>query len=95
MTSLGFDAYLAPEHQSHIITSFRFPTHRQFDFSVFYNRLSELGFVICPGKVSNADCFRIGTIGHIFPQDIQVLVDAVRRVLAEMQIDSARAISYA
>lgn len=94
MTALGFDAYLAPEHQSHIITSFRFPVHPRFDFSAFYDRLSELGFVIYPGKVSNADCFRIGTIGHLFPQDIRALVDAIRQVLTEMQVDSARAFSH-
>jgi 2-aminoethylphosphonate-pyruvate transaminase len=95
MRALGFDFYLAPEHQSHIITSFRFPAHRRFDFSTFYDRLSELGFVIYPGKVSNAECFRIGTIGHIFSQDINALVAAIRQVLGEMQVDSARAISYA
>jgi len=95
MMALGFDAYLAPEHQSHIITSFRFPAHPRFGFRAFYDRLSELGFVIYPGKVSNADCFRIGTIGHIFPEDILALVAAIARVLAEMQVDSAGAISYA
>lgn len=95
MTELGFDAYLTPEHQSHFITSFRFPAHSRFDFSAFYGRLSELGFIIYPGKVSNADCFRIGTIGHIFPQDIEALVAAIRRVLGEMQIDSAHAVTYA
>ncbi len=95
MTALGFDAYLAPEYQSHIITSFRFPAHSRFEFAAFYRRLSDLGFVIYPGKVSNADCFRIGTIGHIFPQDIQALVAAIRRVLDEMQIDSAHAAVYA
>jgi len=95
MTALGFDAYLAPEHQSHIITSFRFPAHSRFDFPAFYRRLSDLGFVIYPGKVSNAECLRIGTIGHIFPQDIQALVAAIRRVLDEMQIDSAHAAVYA
>jgi 2-aminoethylphosphonate-pyruvate transaminase len=95
MTALGFDAYLAPEHQSPIIASFRFPTHPRFDFSAFYDRLSELGFLVYPGKVSHADCFRIGTIGHIFPADIDALVAAISRVLAEMQVDSARAVSYA
>jgi 2-aminoethylphosphonate-pyruvate transaminase len=95
MTELGFDAYLAPEHQSHFITSFRFPAHRRFHFSTFYRRLSELGFVIYPGKVSNADCFRIGTIGHLFPQDIRALVAAIRRVLSEMHIDSPRAAASA
>jgi 2-aminoethylphosphonate-pyruvate transaminase len=95
MTVLGFDAYLAPEHRSYIITSFRYPRSTRFDFSAFYRRLSELGFVIYPGKVSAADCFRIGTIGHIFPQDIRDLVAAVQRVLGEMQIDSAHSVIYA
>jgi 2-aminoethylphosphonate-pyruvate transaminase len=94
MTALGFCAYLAPEHQSHIITSFRFPAHPHFDFSAFYDRLSELGFVIYPGKVSDADCFRIGTIGHIFPQDLRALVSAIGRVLGEMGVDSAHAVSH-
>lgn len=94
MTDLGFDAYLAPEHQSYLITSFRYPSSTRFDFSVFYRRLSELGFVIYPGKVSDGNCFRIGTIGHIFPKDIRHLVTAIQRVLGEMQIGSAHAVSY-
>ena len=91
MEELGFDAYLPAEHRSDIITAFRFPAHANFDFPAFYGRLSELGFVIYPGKVSNADCFRIGTIGHIFPQDVRELLAAIRSTLADMRIDSARA----
>jgi 2-aminoethylphosphonate-pyruvate transaminase len=94
MTELGFDAYLAPEHQSHIITSFRFPAHERFNFPAFYHRLSELGFLIYPGKVSNTGCFRIGTIGHIFPENVQALIGAIRCVLREMQIDLSPVVSY-
>jgi 2-aminoethylphosphonate-pyruvate transaminase len=91
MSALGFDPYLIPEYQSHIITSFRYPAHPNFDFNGFYARLSERGFVIYPGKVSGADCFRIGTIGHIFPADIGNLVAAIRDVLSEMHVESAHA----
>ncbi len=38
MKELGFAAYLAPEHQSRIITSFRYPRHPNFDFSRFYQQ---------------------------------------------------------
>jgi 2-aminoethylphosphonate-pyruvate transaminase len=86
MKELGFDAYLAPEHQSHIITSFRYPKHQNFDFGRFYQLLSQRGFVIYPGKVSDADCFRIGTIGHIFPDDLKALIAAVQQTLKDMQI---------
>ncbi|MGA2433774.1 MAG: 2-aminoethylphosphonate--pyruvate transaminase [Bryobacteraceae bacterium] len=91
MSALGFEPYLAPEHQSHIITSFHFPAHEKFDFPIFYRRLSDLGFIIYPGKVTGADCFRIGTIGHIFPNDVRDLVAAIRETLSGMQVDSARA----
>jgi len=95
MGELGFDAYLSAEHRSDIITAFRFPAHASFDFPAFYGRLSDLGFVIYPGKVSNADCFRIGTIGHIFPEDVRELLAAIRSTLAEMRIDSAHAAACA
>lgn len=87
MSALGFEAYLPAHLQSRIITSFRYPNHPKFDFQSFYERLSEHGFVIYPGKVSDADCFRIGTIGHIFPDDVRALVDAIGRTLDAMGID--------
>jgi 2-aminoethylphosphonate-pyruvate transaminase len=42
--------------------------------------------VIYPGKVSNADCFRIGNIGRIFPSDVRALLAAIREVLAAMNV---------
>jgi 2-aminoethylphosphonate-pyruvate transaminase len=82
MRALGFTPYLAPELQSPIITSFRYPADERFDSRTFYDRLNDLGFVIYPGKVSRADCFRIGTIGRIFPEDVRDLLKAVEQTLA-------------
>ena len=82
MRALGFVEYLAPRLQGPIITSFRYPTDPRFDFPTFYSWLNELGFVIYPGKVSGADCFRIGTIGRIFPDDVRDLLRAVEQTLA-------------
>lgn len=84
MEQLGFVAYLAPGDQGYIITSFRYPTDLAFDFDDFYRRLNERGYAIYPGKVSNADCFRIGHIGRLFVADMQNLVAAIRAVKAEM-----------
>jgi 2-aminoethylphosphonate-pyruvate transaminase len=86
MRELGFRPYLAPERQTYIITSFHYPTHENFSFAAFYNQLAGLGFVIYPGKVSRAECFRIGTIGRIFEADIQRLLAAIRTVLDEMGV---------
>jgi len=82
MRALGFVEYLAPRLQGPIITSFRYPADPRFDFPTFYGRLNDLGFVIYPGKVSGADCFRIGTIGRIFPDDVRDLLRAVEQTLA-------------
>src|ERR1700722_990724 len=76
MKDLGFEAYLAPEDQSYIITSYRYP--KDFRFEEFYGRLSELGFVIYPGKLSSEECFRIGTIGRLGAGDIEDLLRAIR-----------------
>jgi len=86
MQAMGFRPYLPAERQTYIITSFHYPTHKNFNFAGFYDRLARLGFVIYPGKVSQAECFRIGTIGHIFEPDVRQLLAATRRVLDEMGI---------
>ena len=84
MRSLGFKEYLQPQDQGYIIVSFRFPDHPRFEFEEFYMRLSDKGYVIYPGKVSNADCFRIGCIGRLFPADFTALLAAIREVKIEM-----------
>ena len=43
-----------------------------------------VGYVIYPGKVSNADCFRIGHIGRLFVADMRALLAAVRQTMTEM-----------
>ncbi len=87
MRELLFETYLAPEDQSWIITSFRYPVHPAFHFEEFYGKLSELGFVIYPGKLTKESCFRIGTIGRIHPADMHRLLKAIQLVLAEMAVE--------
>jgi 2-aminoethylphosphonate-pyruvate transaminase len=84
MERMGFRTYLPRPDQSHIITSFHYPDHPRFDFDDFYTSLSEKGYVIYPGKVSDADCFRIGTIGRIFEDDIHGLLIAIAATMTEM-----------
>lgn len=86
MRDMGFRELLAPEHQSPIITTFHYPTHPRFAFDTFYQRLSDKGFVIYPGKLSQADCFRIGTIGRVFPANVQALLAAIRETLDQMGV---------
>ncbi len=81
MRALGLLPYLNPAFQSHIITAFPFPPGPGFAFDTFYRDLCDRGFIIYPGKLTRVDTFRIGTIGRLFPTDIEQLVHAVSRVL--------------
>jgi 2-aminoethylphosphonate-pyruvate transaminase len=77
MAALGVEPYLSQEDQSCIITTYRYPADPGFSFEDFYSRLSELGFVIYPGKLSQAPCFRIGTVGRLNSEDIKGLLAAI------------------
>ncbi|MBL0674337.1 2-aminoethylphosphonate--pyruvate transaminase [Aeromonas dhakensis] len=77
MAELGFAPLLPEEWQSPIITAFYSPAHPDYRFADFYQRLKGQGFVIYPGKVSQADCFRIGNIGDVTPARVRCLLAAM------------------
>ncbi|MBC8290266.1 MAG: 2-aminoethylphosphonate--pyruvate transaminase, partial [Planctomycetes bacterium] len=87
MRRMGFREYVPAESQSHIITTFLFPQDLNFEFKKFYQRLSDKGMVIYPGKLTEVDCFRIGTIGRIFESDIDSLLTAIEETLLEMNVE--------
>ncbi len=87
MRALGFREFLKSEDQGHIIVSFYYPDDPHFDFKEFYARLNDKGYVIYPGKVGSANCFRIGCIGRLFPTDMRDLLGAVKETLREMEIE--------
>lgn len=77
MAALGFAPLLPEQWQSPIITAFYSPAHPDYRFADFYQRLKAQGFVIYPGKVSQADCFRIGNIGDVTPERVRGLLAAM------------------
>jgi 2-aminoethylphosphonate-pyruvate transaminase len=89
MKQMGFRVYLAPEVQSCIITSFYYPNDPKFNFQDFYRRLSDKGFIIYPGKISQADTFRIGSVGRVFEADMRALLAAIAETLEEMGVQVA------
>jgi 2-aminoethylphosphonate-pyruvate transaminase len=84
MRRLGFAEYLPARRQSNVISAFRYPDNPNFRFLDFYRRLRARGFVIYPGRFSQTDCFRIGTIGRINAEDVGDLVAAIAEVLGEI-----------
>ena len=86
MRAIGFRTLIGDEVQSPIITSFYFPEAAEFEFQTFYDALKARGFVIYPGTVSHAQCFRIGSIGDVHPSDMTELIGHVSEVISEMGV---------
>ncbi|MBU3112302.1 2-aminoethylphosphonate--pyruvate transaminase [Clostridium lacusfryxellense] len=72
LAAMGLNSYINEELQSPIITTFLFPSEN-FNFSSFYNYVKERGFVLYPGKLTRVDSFRIGNIGEIYEEDIEIV----------------------
>ncbi|MDB4663636.1 2-aminoethylphosphonate--pyruvate transaminase, partial [Verrucomicrobia bacterium] len=58
----------------------------KFTFDVFYRKLSDRGMIIYPGKISQVDLFRIGSIGRIFEPDVLALVASIKGALKDMDV---------
>ena len=84
MEELGFRTLLPAELQSPVITTFLMPEEPSFSFEEFFLALKSRGFMIYPGKVTDADTFRIGTIGDISPDDVARLLAAIADVRRDM-----------
>jgi len=74
LEKLGIHSIVAPEHQSHIITTFELG---DLDFSAMYDTLKSKGFIIYPGKLTSMPTFRLGNIGDVYPSDMTELVKAL------------------
>jgi 2-aminoethylphosphonate-pyruvate transaminase len=84
MERIGFKPLVDKRYRSPIITSFLYPEDEKFDFMRFYEALKKRRFVIYPGKVSHAETFRIGTIGHLDSSDVRLLIESIGQVVREL-----------
>ena len=89
MEALGFRCLIDRSLQAPIIVTFLTPADPRFVFDDFYERLANRGFVIYPGKLTVADTFRIGCIGHLDEHDMRSALAAVETVLGEMGVRDA------
>ena len=86
MTPTDHTPALTPSRMSEtvspIITTFFYPAGVPFQFSEFYTYIKERGYVLYPGKLTDADTFRVGNIGEIYPEDIEKLASIIAGFLA-------------
>lgn len=83
LAALGFRPYLPPALQGPIITTFLYPEGHAFAFQDLYAYVKARGYAIYPGKLTDADTFRLGNIGEIYEGDILNLAAILRDFLAE------------
>lgn len=80
---LGIRPYIGGRHQGPIITTFFYPENHRFSFQEMYDYMKERGYAIYPGKVTEADTFRIGNIGEIYKEDIQKVAELIKEFLEQ------------
>ena len=78
---LGIKPYIDSVHQGPIITTFFYPEPCHFQFADMYEYIKERGYAIYPGKVTEAETFRIGNIGEIYQDDIEKVCDIIEEFL--------------
>ena len=83
MEELGIRPYIDAAHQGPIITTFFYPDRHDFSFQEMYDYIKDRGYAIYPGKVTQADTFRIGNIGEVYQEDILKLADILKEFFAE------------
>ena len=82
MGKLGYKTYIDQEHQGPIITTFFYPENCNYTFREMYEYIKARGYAIYPGKVTEAETFRIGNIGEIYREDIEKLIAIYKDFLA-------------
>jgi 2-aminoethylphosphonate-pyruvate transaminase len=88
MRHLGFQTLLPDELQAPIIVTFHMPADPRFQFEAFYEGLRGRGYVIYPGKLTVAESFRIGCIGHLGANEMRGALGAVEDLLSEMGVEN-------
>ena len=88
MKTFGFEPLLPDNLQAPIIITFRMPSDPNFAFQDFYGHLKDKGFIIYPGKLTIADSFRMGCIGHLDADDMRGALAAVQQTLMDMGVNS-------
>ncbi|WP_222114790.1 MULTISPECIES: 2-aminoethylphosphonate--pyruvate transaminase [Halomonadaceae] len=86
MRALGFRTLLEDRWLSPIITTFMSPDDPAFVFNAFYAALKARGFLIYPGKLTEAESFRVGCIGQLDVTIIASLLLAIQEALSEMGV---------
>jgi 2-aminoethylphosphonate-pyruvate transaminase len=78
-------AMLVPvEAQSKLITAIIEPSSPKYDFTTFHDLARSHAFTIYPGKLSDANTFRIANIGNIYPEEMKAFTVVLESYMKEL-----------
>jgi 2-aminoethylphosphonate-pyruvate transaminase len=86
MRRIGLTPLLNDNETGPIIQTFATPRDPHFDFHTFYEGLKRRGFIIYPGKLTKRPSFRVGNMGALDWEVMEMLVDATEATLKEMNV---------
>jgi 2-aminoethylphosphonate-pyruvate transaminase len=86
MRRIGLTPLLNDNETGPIIQTFATPRDAQFEFTTFYEGLKKRGFIIYPGKLTKKPSFRVGNMGALDWEVMEMLVDATAATLKEMNV---------
>lgn len=79
INEIGLKMLVKEEYQSKLITAVIEPEDKRYNFNDFHDKAMKLGFTIYPGKLSDANTFRIANIGDIYPDDMSRFVSFMKK----------------
>lgn len=81
LAELGFKDVIKREWQAGLVVSVVYPDDPNWDFEKIHDYCYERGFTIYPGKISDADTFRLCALGAIDAQDIRAFFKVFKEAL--------------
>ncbi|HTS85214.1 MAG TPA: hypothetical protein VMG61_08920, partial [Usitatibacter sp.] len=86
MAALGFKSFVPRNMQAPVIATFHAPADPAYEFRRFYEQVRSRGYILYPGKLTQAETFRVGCIGAIDANEMRNVVSAVAETLKDMGI---------
>ncbi len=86
MAAIGLRPFLSADVMSPIIVTFHCPDDPAFAFAPFYQAVKKRGFILYPGKLTEAETFRVGCIGQVTPADMRAAAAAIADACADLGV---------
>ena len=79
---IGLQMLVPEELQSKLITAVLEPDWPAYDFNTFHDLARKAGFTVYPGKLSDANTFRVANIGDIRPAEMEAFCELMEYYFA-------------